>query len=146
MRKFWVVTSITLAILLATVLGVGIGAVKRDWIAEAMSVSPRHGKDTSVATTSGDGPQMKAGGDQRNSTHKPVYHCGMHPWIIQDHPGTCPICHMELTPLQTGSDEMGTGGPVVTVDAAVVQNMGVQTAAVSRGSLHKTVRTVGSLE
>lgn len=29
-----------------------------------------------------------------------LWTCGMHPEVIQDHPGICPICQMELTPLQ----------------------------------------------
>jgi hypothetical protein len=32
---------------------------------------------------------------------KQLWTCGMHPQVIQDHPGDCPICHMELTPLKT---------------------------------------------
>lgn len=28
-----------------------------------------------------------------------LWTCGMHPQVIQDKPGTCPICHMKLTPL-----------------------------------------------
>src|SRR5207247_6367009 len=28
-----------------------------------------------------------------------LWTCSMHPQVIQDHPGQCPICHMELTPL-----------------------------------------------
>lgn len=31
------------------------------------------------------------------------YTCGMHPMIITDEPGTCPICGMDLTPLKTGT-------------------------------------------
>lgn len=31
------------------------------------------------------------------------YTCGMHPFIIQDEPGVCPICGMELTPLKPGT-------------------------------------------
>ncbi len=27
-----------------------------------------------------------------------LYTCGMHPWIITEEPGLCPICNMELTP------------------------------------------------
>ncbi len=27
-----------------------------------------------------------------------LYTCGMHPWIITEAPGLCPICNMELTP------------------------------------------------
>ncbi|PLX97063.1 MAG: efflux RND transporter periplasmic adaptor subunit [Desulfuromonas sp.] len=32
------------------------------------------------------------------------YTCGMHPFIIQDEPGICPICAMDLTPLKEGTD------------------------------------------
>ena len=84
---------------------------------------------------------------------KPLWTCGMHPQVIQDHPGTCPICHMRLTPLKTGDDtdhgkEMQDmqAGPTVRIDPAVVQNMGVQTAAVTRGPITKSVQTVGLLE
>jgi len=33
------------------------------------------------------------------SSEKTLYTCGMHPWIIQDHPGNCPICGMKLEPV-----------------------------------------------
>jgi membrane fusion protein, copper/silver efflux system len=29
-------------------------------------------------------------------THKDLYTCSMHPQVIQDHPGNCPICGMQL--------------------------------------------------
>jgi Cu(I)/Ag(I) efflux system membrane fusion protein len=36
------------------------------------------------------------------------YTCGMHPMIITNEPGLCPICNMELTPLKTtGSEDTG---------------------------------------
>ncbi len=31
---------------------------------------------------------------------KKLYTCGMHPQVIQDHPGNCPICGMKLTPIR----------------------------------------------
>ncbi len=31
---------------------------------------------------------------------KTLYTCGMHPQVIQDHPGNCPICGMKLTPIR----------------------------------------------
>ena len=34
------------------------------------------------------------------SSEKTLYTCGMHPWIIQDHPGNCPICGMKLEPVR----------------------------------------------
>jgi Cu(I)/Ag(I) efflux system membrane fusion protein len=35
------------------------------------------------------------------------YHCPMHPSIISDKPGECPICHMTLVPMETA----GTSAP-----------------------------------
>jgi RND family efflux transporter MFP subunit len=42
------------------------------------------------------------------SEAKTLYTCGMHPQIIQDHPGNCPICGMKLTPIrkQAGTDQV----------------------------------------
>jgi len=33
----------------------------------------------------------------------PRYTCPMHPTIVQDHPGDCPICGMQLVPMQEGA-------------------------------------------
>lgn len=33
------------------------------------------------------------------------YTCGMHPMIITDEPGLCPICNMDLTPLKSAGSE-----------------------------------------
>lgn len=38
------------------------------------------------------------------------YTCGMHPWIVTEEPGSCPICGMDLTPIRdkkTGADDSG---------------------------------------
>jgi membrane fusion protein, copper/silver efflux system len=37
---------------------------------------------------------------QDASKPKTLYTCGMHPDVIQDHPGNCPICGMKLTPIK----------------------------------------------
>jgi RND family efflux transporter MFP subunit len=45
------------------------------------------------------------------STGKTLYTCGMHPWIIQDHPGNCPICGMKLEPVhKTAGTETTASG------------------------------------
>ncbi|MBV8780287.1 MAG: efflux RND transporter periplasmic adaptor subunit [Phycisphaerae bacterium] len=79
---------------------------------------------------------------------KQLWTCGMHPQVVQDHPGTCPICHMQLVPLRmNNSAYRGSGGPAdVVIDAAVVQNMGVRVATVIRGPLTRSVQAVGMLE
>ena len=42
------------------------------------------------------------GSEKATATHikKQLYTCGMHPQVIQDHPGNCPICGMGLTPVK----------------------------------------------
>ncbi len=34
-----------------------------------------------------------------------LWTCGMHPEVLQEEPGVCPICHMDLTPLRTGDTD-----------------------------------------
>jgi len=36
-----------------------------------------------------------------------LWTCGMHPQIVQDSPGTCPICRMQLVPLRAGNGASG---------------------------------------
>jgi RND family efflux transporter MFP subunit len=43
--------------------------------------------------------QPATSGAPAASSEKTLYTCGMHPWIIQDHPGNCPICGMKLEPV-----------------------------------------------
>ncbi|MFW6133350.1 MAG: efflux RND transporter periplasmic adaptor subunit [Planctomycetota bacterium] len=69
------------------------------------------------------------------------YTCGMHPWVLLPEPGDCPICHMELTPISAAEF---TGE--VRIDPVVVQNMGVRVQPVTRGSLTRTIRTVGTID
>ncbi len=73
---------------------------------------------------------------------KQLWTCSMHPQVLQDHPGTCPICHMELTPVKSGDSHDGG----VTIDPVVVQNMGIRIAAVTEGPITQTVRLVGYLQ
>jgi membrane fusion protein, copper/silver efflux system len=82
-----------------------------------------------------------------DSTPKQYWTCGMHPFVKWDHPGLCPICHMPLTPMhQYHGGDTNQGPPVVVIDPAVVQNMGLRTAEVTRGPLTKSIRAVGMLE
>jgi Cu(I)/Ag(I) efflux system membrane fusion protein/cobalt-zinc-cadmium efflux system membrane fusion protein len=39
-------------------------------------------------------------GSEQVAEEKVQYTCGMHPFIIRDEPGLCPICGMELTPMK----------------------------------------------
>ena len=44
-----------------------------------------------------------------SAARRPVYYCPMHPQIVQDHPGECPICSMTLVPRPTGATRRAAG-------------------------------------
>jgi hypothetical protein len=77
-----------------------------------------------------------------------LYTCGMHPQVVQEGPGSCPICGMDLTPMKQGAGDGARpkgSSKAVTIDPVVVQNMGVRVATVKRGTLTRTVRTIGEV-
>src|ERR1019366_5605487 len=47
--------------------------------------------------------------DARGETAKTLYTCGMHPQVILDHPGNCPICGMKLTPIRKQAGDAPAG-------------------------------------
>lgn len=48
------------------------------------------------------------------SAQKQLYTCGMHPQVIQDKPGNCPICGMKLTPVRKQAHGVGTSSSGMT--------------------------------
>jgi RND family efflux transporter MFP subunit len=79
---------------------------------------------------------------------KTLYTCGMHPWIIQDHPGNCPICGMKLEPVHSTATGAAAAeaSAAITIDPATIQLMNIQTAEIARGPLRRTIRTVGTID
>lgn len=71
-----------------------------------------------------------------------VYQSGMHPWIVEDAPGQCPICGMDLVPVRV--DELSDGS--IRIDPVTLQNTGVRTAPVEISALQNIVRTTGRFE
>ena len=81
------------------------------------------------------------------------YHCPMHPSVVQDHPGQCPICSMTLVPMSSASEAPApppAGAPaglaVVELTPARIQLIGMKTAAAERQSLGGELRAVGLVE
>src|SRR5262249_14707672 len=81
-----------------------------------------------------------------------LWQCPMHPSIIQDHPGECPICGMKLAPMAPGgttdpraaaSEPTTPGMATVTIDPARQQLIGLRTAPVDTGPVGAAWRPVG---
>ncbi|MGH8443175.1 MAG: efflux RND transporter periplasmic adaptor subunit [Nevskiaceae bacterium] len=82
---------------------------------------------------------------------KTYYTCSMHPQVKLDEPGNCPICGMKLIKKTENSSAAAlmSGGDrdagVVTIDPRVLQNLGIRTAAVERGTIAQELRVAGSV-
>ena len=70
-----------------------------------------------------------------------VWVCPMHPEIMQDHPGTCPICGMDLVESKSHTAHDHS----IHVDSATIQKLGVRLARVKRSAIAGEVRTYGNV-
>ena len=82
-----------------------------------------------------------------HSAEPTVWTCSMHPQIRMEEPGDCPICGMDLIPLQTtGSGDAAIDPDAIqlSVEAAALAN--VQTTIVSRQNPVKEVQLYGTIQ
>ncbi len=80
---------------------------------------------------------------------KQIYTCPMHPTVVQDHPGNCPVCGMKLVRKKQAEviseKEMGEMRKVVlSPTQQLLAN--VATELVTRRSLSRKIHTVGKID
>ena len=83
----------------------------------------------------------------------PKYRCPMHPDVVRDEPGTCPICGMALVKVEPAAAAAATaagagtsGTAEVRISPAVMNNLGVRTEPVVTGSLPRRGEVVGYVQ
>ncbi|MBW1860215.1 MAG: efflux RND transporter periplasmic adaptor subunit, partial [Deltaproteobacteria bacterium] len=91
---------------------------------------------------------LHAANDVHQHGGQTLYTCPMHPQIVQEQPGQCPICGMDLVPQKSpGQKGEGPGDQgTIRVDPVTVQNMGVRVDHVKWGIVYRHIRTFGRLE
>ena len=86
-------------------------------------------------------------GHEHEEEESTTWTCSMHPQIKQDKPGQCPICAMDLIPLES----MDKGGGDVNPDELVMTESAtklaeLQTSVVQAGSPEKTLHLQGKVQ
>ena len=82
--------------------------------------------------------------ENAESSKAEIWTCSMHPQIRKSEPGKCPICGMDLIPLE---NDMGEGDPMeIKMSPTAMQLANVQTAVVGFGVPTKEVRMNGKVQ
>jgi RND family efflux transporter MFP subunit len=92
------------------------------------------------------------GKGEREQAETVQYHCPMHPTVVSDQPGECPICGMNLVPIEeeavdttdaANGQSMSTvpGQAVVSITPQSRQTMGLELGTVERRVLAREVHT-----
>lgn len=91
-------------------------------------------------------------GGEHDATHKTetaaqptVWTCSMHPQFKLPEPGKCPICFMDLIPLDSGAEDE-SGPRELTVSERAKALMEIETAPVERRFVSAEVRMVGKVD
>ena len=73
------------------------------------------------------------------------HYCPMHPQVVQDEPGTCPICGMPLAKRKKGEKAALPAGVTARVELALfrVKQAGIKTSEVGYAPLNQILTTVG---
>ncbi len=76
-----------------------------------------------------------------------IWTCSMHPQIKQDKPGKCPICSMDLIPLETGNSQGQAVNPnEIQMSESSIKLADIQTMLVKKDYSNKEVYLLGKVK
>ena len=79
-------------------------------------------------------------------TEETTWTCSMHPQIRQSEPGDCPICGMDLIPLENEDNDEGLNPNAISMSPTAIQLANIQTAVVGNMDPVKKVRLNGKVQ
>lgn len=85
--------------------------------------------------------------EEHTQAEETIWTCSMHPQIKQNKPGKCPICSMDLVPMEKGSVEGEHVDPnEIQMTESALALASVQTTVVMRGVPKKNVQLLGKVK
>lgn len=82
---------------------------------------------------------------QQNDQAATVWTCSMHPQIRSHEPGLCPICAMDLVPVETQPDDEEHIAGAISLSESAVKLAAIQTTLVRSGIPEKTLHLTGKI-
>ncbi len=83
--------------------------------------------------------------EQSNNGKKTIWTCSMHPQIKMDKPGQCPICGMDLIPLENNTSEEASPDEIQMSESAL-KLADIETTVVKKGIPERTVYLLGTIK
>ncbi len=80
-----------------------------------------------------------------SSANQLIYTCSMHPQIRQNEPGDCPICGMDLIPLEDNHDDE-IDPMAISMSPTAMQLANIQTAVIGTTNPVKQIRLNGKVQ
>jgi Cu(I)/Ag(I) efflux system membrane fusion protein len=82
--------------------------------------------------------------DHANADIEQIWTCSMHPQIRRDEPGSCPICGMDLIPLE--SEGVSDDPNMYQMSENAIKLANIQTIIVGKGDASKEIRLNGKVQ
>jgi len=86
---------------------------------------------------------LKITGETQEAT---MWTCSMHPQIIKTKPGKCPICGMELIPVEQEEGSKADKGPKLTMSETAMKLAEIVTEPVEKKFVTKEIRMTGKID
>ncbi len=85
--------------------------------------------------------------EEHDHSGETIWTCSMHPQIKMDKPGKCPICGMDLIPLEEEKKEEAQSSPdEIKMTPSAIALANIETVTVKRGIPEKTVYLLGTVK
>lgn len=81
---------------------------------------------------------------EESHDHQGLWSCSMHPQIVSETPGSCPICGMDLSPMEENSHNLDPNALVLTDDAAKAAQVSTYKITAAKSN-YQTIEVSGAL-